>query len=95
MCDIASFLRVIDAYRTATGVSDGGLSARLFNAGHRIQQIRAGSDIGVRRMAEALAWLSAHWPADAGWPDDVQRPPVAAADAVLADVVAQEREDAA
>ena len=71
--DISAFLSVIDAYSAATGVSDGGLSRRIFNAGHRIRQIREGSDIGVKRMSEALQWLSDNWPEKAVWPADVVR----------------------
>jgi hypothetical protein len=74
MSTIDAFLAVVDAYRDALNVSDGSVSSRLFNAGHRISQIRAGSDIGVRRLSEALQWLSDNWPVNAVWPDHVERP---------------------
>jgi hypothetical protein len=74
MTDIASFLTVVDRYVEATGLAEATVSARVLNAGHRIFQIRAGSDIGVRRLSEALQWLSDNWPVNAVWPDHVERP---------------------
>jgi hypothetical protein len=74
MQTIETFLKVVERFVQASGLAETTLSSRLFNAGHRISQIRAGSDIGVRRLSEALQWLSDNWPGDALWPEDVARP---------------------
>lgn len=50
------------------------MSSRVFNDGKRIVDIRDGSDVGVRRLARAMAWFSAHWPADLAWPAAIARP---------------------
>ena len=74
MLYVSSFLRLVEAYCTATGVAEATLSSRLFNDGKRIAQIRAGSDVGVRRLDRAMAWFIKYWPGSANWPEDISKP---------------------
>jgi hypothetical protein len=71
---ITQLFRLVDEYRRVRGVSDARVSTLVFNDGQRIEQLRAGSDIGSRRLDRALLWFSENWPADAEWPADVPRP---------------------
>lgn len=71
---IASLLRLADAYCAATGIAEATLSSRCFSDGKRLGAIRAGSDVGARRLARAVQWCSDNWPAGAAWPADIPRP---------------------
>lgn len=66
-----------DAYRAVDRIAEATLSTRIFADGKRLAAIRNGSDIGVRRLQEAVRWFATHWPEDADWPSDVPRPRVA------------------
>lgn len=74
MTDIDRLLAVVDAYRAATGLSEARISTLFLKGGTRLAHLRAGGDIGVRTAAKALAAFAAAWPADAVWPDTVERP---------------------
>lgn len=74
MSGIAAFLHLVERYCSAAGCAEATLSTRMLGDGKRLSAIRSGSDIGVRRLAEAVAWLSRNWPADLDWPADVVRP---------------------
>ena len=67
-------LRVVDAYCAATNRAESTVSTLFFGAGHRVRQLRDGADMGVRRVARAMAKFDAEWPADARWPAGVPRP---------------------
>jgi hypothetical protein len=71
-----SFLLVVETYCAATRQAEATLSSRMLSDGKRLSAIRKGSDIGVRRLRQAMQWLSDNWPPDAVWPEDVERPPV-------------------
>ena len=76
MTDLAALLTLSDAYCKASGLAEATLSTRLLGAGSRLRKLSDGkSDIGVRRLAKALAWLSSHWPDGALWPAEIERPP--------------------
>jgi hypothetical protein len=70
------FLRVIDALAEATGLEDTTISSRIFDDGKRITAIRNGGTITLRRVNDALRFLSANWPEGVEWPDHIDRPPV-------------------
>lgn len=74
MSMIGSFLDVVERFCAASNVSESTLSSRAFNDGKRLSQIRGGADIGVRRLEQAVHWLSDHWPEGAEWPDGIARP---------------------
>lgn len=71
---ISSFLVVIEGFCKAARVTESTLSSRMFNDGKRIGQIRAGADIGVRRLEAGLIWLADNWPEGVDWPADIPRP---------------------
>lgn len=75
MLTIEQFLSVVAVFCRAGAIAEPTLSTRLFNDGKRIGAIRAGSDVGARRLALAMSWLSQNWPDGAEWPTDVARPP--------------------
>jgi hypothetical protein len=75
MTDIDTFLAIVDAYCEATRLAEATVSDRVMNDGKRIKAIRAGRDIGVRRMREAVRWFSDNWPAEQPWPSQIERPP--------------------
>lgn len=58
----------------ATKLADATISTRVLNDGKRIRKIRAGSDIGARRLEEACVWFASHWPDGVEWPTNVSRP---------------------
>lgn len=76
MLTLSAFLLLVDEYGKASGLADATLSSRLFNDGKRISSVRAGAEIGVRRLEKATQWLSDNWPQEANWPDQVPRPNV-------------------
>lgn len=60
--ELAAFLARFDAFVASGAVRAGPLSNRLFGASDRVDEIRAGKDVGVRtlhRASEALAALEA------------------------------------
>lgn len=78
MIEIAHLLKLADEYQRAAGVSDTTLSFRIFKDSKKLAALRSGSDITTGRFNDALHYLSANWPDGAAWPNDVQRPQVAA-----------------
>lgn len=77
MNDIDSLLALVDAYCAGTRLAEATVSTRVMHDGKRIELIRAGRDIGVRRCREAIQWFSQNWPIDLQWPDRVVRPSLA------------------
>lgn len=71
---IAHLFRICTSYSAATGLSEATISTRLFRDGKGLSRIRAGGDIGTRRLRRALEWFSANWPEGAEWPAGVPRP---------------------
>lgn len=75
------FLSVVDAYSAATGVPDKTVSKRVFGDSGKIPAMRAGAGITLERHANALRWLSDHWPDGAEWPPSLSRPAPTPSDA--------------
>ena len=71
---------MFDAYAALTGQADATISTKFLGNGNRIREIRAGGDMGSRRVGRALAAFSAHWPENAEWPANVLRPGAGAED---------------
>lgn len=46
----------------------------MFGDNKKLKALEDGADIQVRRLEQAMAWLSEHWPEGAEWPPGVQRP---------------------
>lgn len=76
---IHSVLTLVDAYRSARGLSDARVSTLVFNDGGKVKSLRGGRDIGVRRAEQAIEWFAQNWPANAEWPLGVRRPPAPSA----------------
>jgi hypothetical protein len=74
MEQIAHLLKLAEEFCVSTNIAEATLSNRLFMDGKRLTAIRAGSDVGVRRIGRAIAWLSDNWPPDVDWPAEVPRP---------------------
>jgi hypothetical protein len=73
MSSVEHLLTVFDAFRAATGLADATVSTRFLDRGSRIVALRAGGDMGAKRIARALDDFSAAWPPDAVWPAHVPR----------------------
>lgn len=71
---IDTLLLVSDAFCASTGIAEATLSSRVFNDGKRLAAVRAGKDIGARRVERAMRWFSENWPEGADWPLLVPRP---------------------
>ena len=76
MIEIAHFISLADAFIAATSIKDVTLSHRMFGDSKKLTAIRNGSDITVGRLNSAIEWLSANWPENAVWPENVGRPVV-------------------
>ena len=76
MQQIAHLLSVTDAYKSALGIEDTTVSARVFNDSKKLTALRTGADITVGRYNGAMHWFSANWPEGAVWPASVARPAV-------------------
>lgn len=76
MDGITHLIRVAEAYGSAVGIESSTVSWRLFGDGKKLDALKAGADIQVRRFEAAMSWLSRNWPDGAVWPTDVSRPNV-------------------
>ena len=76
MTEIEELFELVDRYADAKGLTESSVSVQIFNDGKRMRVLRAGGDIGVRRMRRAVQLLSKVWPADLPWPKAVKRPPL-------------------
>lgn len=67
-------LAIVDAFAVATGTSDTTISSRVFSDSKKLDAMRRGASITLRRANEALKWFSDNWPESADWPANVNRP---------------------
>ena len=74
MNPINDLLRLVSVFASARKVSDARASTLIFGDGTRVKHLRAGGDMGVKRVERALVWLSGNWPEGAIWPGDIVRP---------------------
>ena len=73
MDKIQALFLLVETYCRHAGIAEATLSSQLFSDGKRLKSLRAGADIGVRRMEKAIRWLDEHWPDGCDWPCDVPR----------------------
>lgn len=79
---IANLKAVAASYCTAADVPPKTLSWRVFNDGKKLDAILDDkADLMTGNCERAMQWLSDNWPADAVWPDGVDRPTAVAAPA--------------
>ncbi len=75
MTALVDFFVLTDAFGAARGIGEARVSTLVFNDGKRLRDLRAGeADIGVRRLATAIQFLSNRWPNGAIWPEGIPRP---------------------
>jgi hypothetical protein len=74
MSSIRDLLSVFAAYRSATGLAQATVSTRFLGRGSRLGELMAGGDMGSLRIDRTLADISRQWPAEAAWPEGVERP---------------------
>ena len=74
MDGIDSLLKVARAYAAAQQVDLSTVSWRALGDPKKPGAIEAGADIQVRRYEKTMRWFSENWPADAPWPEGVDRP---------------------
>ncbi len=72
---IDHILAVASAFADARHLSKSRVSTLVFGEGTRLKHLRAGGDMGARRVARGLEWFSSNWPDEAEWPADIPRPP--------------------
>ena len=72
---IERLVRLAEAYCAATGESRASVSKSIFARGGHFDALEKGErDIATGTFERALAWFSAGWPADAPWPQGIERP---------------------
>jgi hypothetical protein len=71
---IDTFLVVARAYADARQLSESRVSTLVFGEGTRLKHLRDGGDMGARRVARGIRWLSENWPDNATWPAGIARP---------------------
>lgn len=75
MSAIGHLLKVARQYAEVEGISLSAVSWRLFADNKKLRALdEFGADIQVKRLEQAMRWLSANWPQGADWPADVPRP---------------------
>jgi len=74
MMQIGDLLRLADEFQRAVPIEDKTLSFRVFGDSKKLAALRDKSDITVSRFNGALGWFATNWPADAPWPEDIERP---------------------
>jgi hypothetical protein len=73
---VREFLVVFDKYKKLTGLGDRRASFYILNGGLRIDAFRAGANVGVHTIENAMQALSDRWPAgkQREWPAGIRRP---------------------
>lgn len=74
---IAELITAARRYAEFEGVETTTVSWRLFRDSKKLDALINGSDIQVRRHAQAMIWLSVNWPEGCDWPEGIARSPLA------------------
>jgi hypothetical protein len=74
MTAIDQLLDIVARMSAATGLSESTISSRYLGGGFVARDLRAGRDMGARRIQRAMLELSRAWPAEAEWPIEIPRP---------------------
>lgn len=67
-------VRLASIYAEAEAKPLVTVSSRVFGDSKKLSAMADGADITVRRYAQALQWFSDNWPANAQWPEELERP---------------------
>lgn len=63
MIDITALLRRADEYKRLSGImQDKTVSYRVFGDSKKLESLRCGADITVRRFNAAIEWFDQNWP---------------------------------
>jgi hypothetical protein len=84
MVSIDIFLELVSRFAEVNGISEATVSTRLFNDGKRLKLLREGGDLGVRKLDDAVQFMSDHWPEGKSWPRNIRRPDQVRSKKVLA-----------
>lgn len=74
MTQIMHLLALADEFERVERIEGKTLSFRVFGDSKKLAALRDGADITVGRFNAALAWFDKNWPADAVWPEAVNKP---------------------
>lgn len=74
MSAIDDLLAVSRAYATSEGLDLSTVSWRALGDTKKLTAIVDGKDIQVRRYERTMQWFSDHWPTNAEWPAEIERP---------------------
>lgn len=69
-----SILKLARIYGRSLKLDLSQVSWRVFTDTKKLSAIEAGADLQTRRYEKAVQWFADHWPADAVWPEGVERP---------------------
>lgn len=70
----ASLLDLADRFEAACGVTPATAAKRALNDNTFFARIEGGAGFSVRTADRLLQWFSDNWPADAQWPEGLDRP---------------------
>lgn len=76
----SDLLTVAQAYSDATGRSLARIATLIHDQGAFFKKLHAGGSCTMETFDKAMLWFSERWPAETAWPDEIPRPPKAAAD---------------
>jgi hypothetical protein len=74
MSIIENLLSLSRVYAKAEKVGLTTVSWRVFGDTKKLRALENGGDLQTKRAACALQWFSDNWPANACWPEKIDRP---------------------
>jgi hypothetical protein len=69
-------LQLVGAYSAACQLNESTIGRFCAADGRFFSRIREGKTFTVKKYDEVVAWFSANWPDELGWPAGIDRPPV-------------------
>ncbi len=63
-----------DAYRKVTRLEEATVGRLCAADGRFFARLRDGKTFTARKYDEVVRWFSANWPAEANWPEAIERP---------------------
>lgn len=70
----ANLRSVSDAFLAKSALAMSTVWARAVGDARFLERIDSGKGFTAKTYDRALAWFSANWPSEAGWPSNVARP---------------------
>lgn len=64
------------AYAKAMRLEESTVGRLCAADGRFFVRLRDGKTFSVRKFDDVVRWFAANWPADAAWPEDIERPEV-------------------